>query len=182
MSRPSLPLCVLASPWLPLAAALASGALLAGAHGFQHWGGLLPCDLCLKQRPPHWAALGLGLGACVLLRGGHARAGAFVLALMGLILLTGAGVAAFHVGVEQHWWQGAGACAAPLLDGSDPAQMAAALMQAPIVRCDQVAWSLFGLSMAGYNLVASLVLGAAVLGAAWHWRAKERKHDQDRKA
>jgi disulfide bond formation protein DsbB len=40
------------------------------------------------------------------------------------------------------------------------------VMAAPVVRCDVVPWSLFGISMAGYNVVISLALGALALVAA----------------
>lgn len=171
---------LIGSPYLVLALAFASAALLAAAYGFQYWAGLWPCELCLKQRPPHWAAVGLGLFAFLMLKHGQARIAAFLLALMGLILWTGAGIAGFHVGVEWGWWPGPSSCAAGLLQTDNPAAMAEALMNAPLVSCEQVMWSLFGISMAGYNLLFSALLGAAALAAAWHWRRKEQHiHDND---
>ncbi len=87
-----------------------------------------------------------------------------VLALCAAIFLAGAGIAAYHVGVEQGWWQGAASCSGPNLNTMTIDELREHLLQAPIVRCDEVAWSLFGVSMAGYNILASLALSG---GCAW---------------
>src|SRR5207237_10719321 len=99
-------------------------------------------------------------------RGAAWVAGA-LLAIAALGFLAGAGIAAFHVGVEQHWWAGTAECGAsgPLAGGS-AADLRAKLLAQPVVRCDEVAWSLFGISMAGFNVIVSLALTAfAALGA-----------------
>src|SRR6266404_5261614 len=76
------------------------------------------------------------------------------------------GVAVFHVGVERHWWAGLASCSGAI-DLTQPAdQLAKQLMEAPVVRCDQVAWSLFGLSIAGYNVLYAGATGLITLWAA----------------
>jgi disulfide bond formation protein DsbB len=71
-----------------------------------------------------------------------------------------AGIAGFHVGVEQHWWEGLEACGAGGVDaGANFDDLKAAILAAPLVRCDEVPWSLFGISLAGYNFLASAALG-----------------------
>lgn len=154
-----------------------SAAALAIAWGSEVWGGLEPCVLCYYQRYAYWAALAagaLGLLATALPRLSRAMA-----VLAGLAFLGGAAIAAFHVGVEQHWWRGTAACHAPVLD---PALSVDALREQMLsqrfVPCDQVAWSLFGLSMAGYNLLVSLVLAAAVLWTAWSLPTQTVPHDR----
>ncbi len=141
-----------------------SGALLAGALAFQHLGGLHPCELCLYQRVPHAAVLLLAAGAA-LAPAGRERLAAGALALAGAALLAGAGIAGFHVGVEQRWWEGTAGCGATAT-AATAAELRAQLLARPVVRCDEVAWSLFGISMAGYNMVASAGLAVfALLGA-----------------
>ncbi|MFZ4688565.1 MAG: disulfide bond formation protein B [Polymorphobacter sp.] len=135
-------------------------ALLGGALGFQYLGGLAPCEMCLWQRWALVAALGLALLAWAT---GHARA---VLALAALAVLAGAGIAAFHVGVEQHWWEGITSCAAAPLTGTS-ADVMSQIMAQPLVRCDAIAWSLFGISMAGWNVIGSTLIGGYAL-----WRLK----------
>ena len=131
-------------------------ALLGGALAFQYIGGLQPCEMCLWQRWPHVAALVLGLIAWSF------RNDRRVVALAGLVLLGGAGLAAFHVGVEYHWWQGPSACTAKATHGS-LADITAQVLAMPLVFCDAAAWRLFGISMAGYNALFSLVIGGSAL-------------------
>ncbi|MDE2405809.1 MAG: disulfide bond formation protein B [Sphingomonadales bacterium] len=127
-------------------------ALLAGAYGFQYIGGLFPCELCWWQRYGHFAALALALLSFAAPR--HR----LPVILAGLGLAASALVGAYHAGIEYKWWQGFTACTSAVkFGGGDPL---AAIMAAPTVRCDDVQWSLFGISMAGYNF---LVSGAAAL-------------------
>ena len=80
--------------------------------------------------------------------------------------MIGAGIAVFHVGVEQQWWPGTAECGG--IDGANLSleQLKAQILAAPVVRCDEVAWSLFGISMAGYNILLSLGLALVAFAAA----------------
>lgn len=145
----------------------ASVLILAAAFAFQLIGGLPPCELCIWQRYPYAVVIGLsGVGIGLARAGVTRRPLALLLALCALTLLTGAGIAAFHVGVEQKWWEGTSACVGQLSGIGNIEDLRARLLAAPVVRCDEPAWSLFGLSMAGYNAALSLVLGIASLVAA----------------
>ena len=151
---------------IPLFVAAASAGLLLGAYLSQHVGGLAPCPLCLIQRYPHFAVFGLGLVAAFV-AGGRARVA--LLSLCGLALLVTCGYGVYHVGVEQGWF--ASECAAPMTGGSIE-DIRAQIMAAPLTRCDEVPWSLIGVSLAGWNAIASAIMAAvAVLGAARLWRA-----------
>ena len=131
------------------------GSLLLGALGFQHLGGLAPCEMCMWQRWALVTAIGLaGLG--------WALGSRMALALAGLAVLAGAAIAGFHVGVEQKWWQGITSCAAASMGGSTE-DVIGAILAAPLVRCDVIPWSLFGLSMAGWNMVISSLIGGLSL-------------------
>ncbi len=132
---------------------LLPAALLAGAWGSQLIGGLYPCEMCHWQRWPHYAALAPALGAFVVPRG-TAKVLVAIAAL--LIALSGAiGVA--HAGVEYHWWNGFTGCTQTTsLNGLDAAARLDAIMHAPIVRCDAPQWTLFGISLAGFNAILSL--------------------------
>ena len=138
------------------------GSLLA-AFFFQYVIGLQPCILCIWQRWPY--AIVIVLAALTLATVRSARLKAALLALCGMALLIGGGIALFHVGVEQHWWTGTPNCGVPATANSIEA-MRAQIMAAPVVRCDQVAWSQFGVSMAGYNILISLALAAVALLSA----------------
>ncbi|WP_439532578.1 disulfide bond formation protein B [Polymorphobacter sp.] len=141
---------------VPAAIVLTGGsALLGGALAFQYWGGLAPCEMCLWQR---WAlAAALTLAAL-----GWALGQRAVVALAALSVWAGAAIAAFHAGVEQKWWQGITTCAAAPAGGST-ADVIGSILAAPLVRCDAIPWSLFGLSMAGWNVVLSTLIGGIAL-------------------
>ncbi|VAV94155.1 Periplasmic thiol:disulfide oxidoreductase DsbB, required for DsbA reoxidation [hydrothermal vent metagenome] len=147
----------------PLLAALISAAMLATAHGFEHFAHLAPCELCYRQREVYWLALVLGLvvmlvqykkPASRMMQGG--------LALLGLVFLTGALVAGYHAGVEWKFWPGPSSCTGSLAElanmGADLLNDLSQPSDAP--KCDQIPWAMFGLSMAGWNALISLVLAA----------------------
>jgi disulfide bond formation protein DsbB len=141
-------------PMLGLIAA--SMTALTIAFGSQYLGGLAPCEMCWWQRWAYFAAIALLLPG--LVPGTPARARRLVLNLGATALLCGAGVALFHAGVEQHWWQGFTACTATTGNAAGLDDLRAAILAAPVTRCDEIAWSLFGISIAGFNALFSGVL------------------------
>ena len=151
-------------------ASIASLALLGGAHAFEHFGGLAPCVLCLQQRDAHWAALALAaliLIAIFALPRLPAPVLIGLFAGLTLAYLAGSGLAFYHMGVEWKWWEGPQACAAGSNSGGFTVEdLAKSLSQAASgPSCDDVAWSLFGISMAGYNFILSLgLLALSALG------------------
>ncbi|MDP9196479.1 MAG: disulfide bond formation protein B [Pseudomonadota bacterium] len=153
---------------LVLLLALASALMLGAALASQHQGGLHPCALCLWQRWPHGVVAVLGALSLWL---GQSAPHRKTLILMGLVLLAGAGIALFHVGVEQHWWAGTASCGGGLAKSVSLEELVNRIRTAPMVRCDTVAWSLFGISMAGYNGLISLLLGLVALTGAWKGKA-----------
>jgi len=128
-------------------------ALLGGAYIGQYAFGLYPCEMCWWQRYPHFAALALALAAFVV------PPRRLWLALAGLAIFTSGLIGAFHAGVEYGWWEGLTACSRPAMPGGDPLE---AVLNAPLVRCDDVQWSLFGISLAGWNFLCSTVGAAAI--------------------
>lgn len=142
-------------------AALGSALLLAGAFAFQHLGGLAPCKMCIWQRYPHVAAVVIGAAAMFVPLPA-------LVALGALAALSTAGIGGYHVGVEQGWWQGPTSCSSAPVDSMDADALFDQIMAAPLVRCDDIAWELAGLSMAGWNMVISLGLVVLWLAA---WRA-----------
>ena len=135
-------------------------AMLAGAFAFQFIGGLAPCHLCLLQRWPHAAAVGLGLLALAIPGKLLPLAGAAA-------ALTTAGMGIYHTGVERLWWAGPTSCSAGSIAGLDVKDLLdPSIVVAPVVRCDEVAWQMFGLSMASWNVVLSLGLALIWLVAA----------------
>ncbi len=149
--------------WIVVAAG-GSLALLLGAFAFQYIGGMAPCKMCLWQRWPHAAAVLIGAVALfvpgrILLLAGAAAA------------LTTAAIGVYHTGVERAWWQGPTSCTSGSVAGLSPEELLNQILAAPIVRCDEVAWAMFGVSMASWNAILSFGLVVAWLAAA---RAADR--------
>jgi disulfide bond formation protein DsbB len=141
---------------------LASAATVGAALLFQYVGGLAPCELCLMERWPYY----IGIPVIVLaLAAGGWRAIATGLIVVVLLLFIGSSVLAFyHVGVEQHWFQGPTACTSPATAKTLEELRAQLMAQQPVL-CDQVQWSLFGVSLAGWNFLASVVLALLSIAA-----------------
>lgn len=137
---------------------------LGAAFGSQYIGGLQPCILCIYQRYPYGVVIALGV--LMLLARRNLGLAALLAALAAVALFVDAGIAAFHVGVEQHWWEGTKACSNVIDPTLSPEDLIKALEQTPVVPCDKVAWSLFGISMAGYNFLYAVAAGviAAAMG------------------
>jgi disulfide bond formation protein DsbB len=143
-----------------LLAVLVPNALLWGAIGFQHFGGLVPCEMCMWQRWPHVAAILLALVA-ILLRGTPSASRA-VTALAAAAILVSGGIGVYHAGVEYRWWSGFTACTAPMTGGSAK-DIIAQILAAPIERCDTPQWTFHGVSLAGFNAILSLGFGGIIL-------------------
>src|SRR5438876_12015040 len=86
---------------------VASIAVVGGALLFQYVGGLQPCELCLYQRWPYYAAI---VATVVALLSGGERAMRAVIVLCTLLFAASTVLAFYHVGVEQHWFAGPSAC------------------------------------------------------------------------
>jgi disulfide bond formation protein DsbB len=151
----------------PIVALVISAAMLAIAHGFQSLGHLAPCHLCLKQREVYWAAMAVSavaiLSGLTPMRVAGARIGC---ALLVLVFGYGAYLAGFHAGAEWHWWKAPVTCAStgPVNLSALKALLAGGGAHQPA--CDQAPWVFLGLSMAGWNFVASVgLVGISTLAA-----------------
>ena len=149
-SRLAAPIVAFAAPLL-----LYGGALVS-QYGF----GLHPCEMCYWQRWPHQAAILLALLAllALLLRRSDKAMRALTLLAAVAIAVSGA-IGVFHAGVEYGFWEGITTCAT----GAGGPVTLDSIMNAPLIRCDAVQWSLFGISLAGFNAIFSFAAAALVL-------------------
>jgi disulfide bond formation protein DsbB len=145
----------------PFATLAVSAALLAGAHAFESFGGLRPCMLCLQQRDWHWGVVAASAAAAALLmwRPHWGRPAVFAIAL---ILAGSAYAGGYHVAVEQGWV--IAQCDARI----DPDDIGVFNLagETDVPQCDEIAWSLAGISMAGYNCIISLLMALASFAIA----------------
>ena len=134
-----------------------SFAALAAAWTFQY-SGYLPCSLCLEERIPYYAAILGGLLAAFLANKSP-RLAAFILAALAIGFLYNAGLSTYHAGAEWHFWPGPDTCTGNG-DLLQPKSLSKALQHNQVVRCDEAAIRILGVSLAGYNVLLSGALAA----------------------
>lgn len=143
-------------------------AALASALTAEHVFGLNPCILCLYQRVPYVLTAVIGLAGFILARFGKRQSAAIAcIALASLLFFLEAGLAFYHVGVELHWWRSFFEACKVSFDDDSGKSLLEIIQSAPAVRCDEIPWQMFGISMAGYNALLSLGLGITTAFAAF---------------
>ena len=133
--------------WL---AFLIPAGLLAGAYGSQYLGGLYPCEMCWWQRWPHFAAVPLALLGFFFSNPMLKRV---AVALAAFAILTSGLIGGFHAGVEYGWWPGLSTCST--VPTGSAKEVMDAILNAPTIRCDVAPWTLWGVSLAGFNFLIS---------------------------
>ncbi len=141
---------------------LVCAGVLLTALGLQYLVGYEPCELCLKERWAYYAGIPLAIGATAMIGAGRPQWAAILIGLGGLGLLANAGLGLYHAGVEWKWWAGPSACTGGPALAQTPEEMLKALQNQKIVRCDQPALYVLGLSLAAWNV--PIGLGLAALG------------------
>jgi disulfide bond formation protein DsbB len=149
-------------PWIILAASIAT---LGGAYIFQYGFGYAPCHLCLQERIPYTFAIGAAIAAGILSRNTNLGIAPVVfLALCALAFAIGTVLSGYHAGVEYKWWPGPTTCTGGGLVSSSLEALQTELQTGQrLPRCDAAAWTFFGISLAGFNMLISL--GLACLSA-----------------
>ncbi len=153
-----------ARPGLTSALLLAAGmaATVGSALGFEHIGGYIPCALCLLQRQPYYYGIPVALLAALnAALGGPAWITRLLTAVVGIMMLVGAGLGVYHSGVEWHFWEGPATCATSANGVTqDASNLLNDLNAVKGPSCTDAALRVLGLSFAGWNVIASLVLAA----------------------
>jgi disulfide bond formation protein DsbB len=121
--------------------------------------------MCWWQRYPHFAAVPLALLAFFIGSPGVKRV---LVALAALAILTSGLIGGFHAGVEYGWWEGLSTCSTVPTGSAE--EVMKQILNAPLIRCDVAPWTLFGISLAGFNFLLSV--GGAIAILSWIWRDK----------
>jgi disulfide bond formation protein DsbB len=159
-----------------LTALVSSALMLAIAHGFETFGGLAPCTLCLRQREVYWVAATVALVGMAVVRLPRGRRWRWLFdAALALIFAVGMATAIYHAGAEWKFWPGPSTCSAS--GGGASASAMADLLNGAKIKppaCDKAAWVFLGISMAGWNALISLKLTVLSLMAMARERSKAR--------
>ncbi|WP_428977496.1 disulfide bond formation protein B [Pseudohoeflea suaedae] len=135
-------------------------AVVGAALGFEHIGGYIPCALCLMERDPYYYSVPLmilaALAAIFKAPGSMVRG---LLLVGGILMVYGAVLGIYHSGVEWHWWAGPATCATSALGVTvNAGDLLADINSKKPPSCDAAALRVLGLSFAGWNVVASVIL------------------------
>ncbi len=155
-----------------------SVAVLGGVLLSQYWGGLVPCELCVLQRWPWVASIVISSLAIMV---ANRPALPWVALALAAVFAVGSTLAFYHVGVERHWFAGPSTCTGAGATAADTVEALKAriLGQMP-VRCDEPTWILWGISLAGWNLLASFAMAGACLAAFSRLRQAPRRAGMSR--
>lgn len=127
--------------------------------------GIKPCHLCLQQRISYYTGIPVVLAATLILaRDENSKAGRSVLAFAALIFLAGAAMGIYHTGVEYKLWLGPTDCTGDIAKAVPLQDFLKQLETVKVIRCDEVAIRIFGLSLAVWNAIISscMTIGAAI--------------------
>jgi len=149
------------SLWIALFASIGTlGTVFVAEYGFL----LKPCVLCVYQRWPYAAVIAIVILALIF-RNSLSRI--YFQGAAAIAFAVTSGVGAYHVGVEKGWWLGSAECSADTSASLSLQDLRAQIMSAPLVKCNEVAWELFGISMAGYNFLFAAVMVIFMIAAMW---------------
>ncbi len=158
-------------PWAALAVIAAGVGAIVGALLIEHFFGAHPCILCIYQRVPYTLAALLALVALALRK--NARAVSVIFGLIALAYFVNVGIAFYHTGVELHWWDMPGGCAVNPAVLADPESARLALLMTAVAECDKINFTFLGFTLANWNILICLGLGAfaalVALGPCTKW-------------
>jgi disulfide bond formation protein DsbB len=154
-------------------AALGGFATIGGALFIEHVLGVKPCELCLVQRIPYYAGVPLAVVAArAAVRRPRNLLTTALVASVALVFLVAAGLGGYHAGVEWGLWAGPSDCTGPVTKPAAMGDFLKQLQTTKVIRCDEVAMRIFGLSLAAWNLVIASGLTLLAGYAAWRTRAR----------
>lgn len=157
-----------------LIALLGAVVALGGAWVIEYGFGYQPCTLCLEQRVPYYFGIPLALGAFFMAGAGLSRQAGLALMAFALLFAYGAGLGAYHSGVEWGWWPGPDACSSAGGLELDAGKLFDNLGKTTPPSCTEAALRIFGLSLAGYNVLISVFLAVLTFLAGYKARFADK--------
>ena len=128
-----------------------SSIMLISAFYLEYFHGALPCDLCITQRWFHGAIIAYSLVIIFILN--KTSISKKLLLLGGTILWLLSSIAGlYHFGIEMNFWTGPDGCSSNIDFSKDTLKY---LLSKSPIKCDEVMFKIFGLSLAGWNALVS---------------------------
>ena len=115
---------------------------------------LQPCELCLKQRHPYYFLILI----CLLLIFFQNNYKLLSYISIQIATIYGLFYAIWHVGVENNLLKGPAGCSSGLELSKDTGDLKTQILSQQVISCNDVVWSLFGLSAASINTMVMLFI------------------------
>ncbi len=147
---------------------MTSVSLLFGAFYLEIFANLEPCTLCIWQRWPHVIIVILTFAGSIIIKKD------WTLLLICLLATSTGMIGYYHTGVEQGWWPGPEGCSNDFSSEMNISSLTTLLLDTPVVKCDEIAWSLLGISMASWNSIISFCI-ALFSFFCWYQITKKQK-------
>ena len=137
---------------------LASSSMLLSAFYLEYFQGALPCDLCITQRWFHALIITYSLISIFILEK-LINVKIFILIVLSFTWLASSIAGLYHFGIEMNFWTGPDDCSSNIDFSKDT--LTYLLNKSPI-KCDEIMFKIFGLSLAGWNALLSLLMSLAI--------------------
>ena len=133
---------------------LLSTFMLISAFYLEYFHGALPCDLCITQRWFHGAIISYSLISIFILNK-ISISKKFLLFGGSILWLSSSAAGLYHFGVEMSFWTGPDGCSSNIDFSKDTLTY---LLEKSPIKCDEIMFKIFGLSLAGWNGILSFFI------------------------
>tara|TARA_B100000424_G_scaffold175931_1_gene135874 strand:+ start:35 stop:517 length:483 start_codon:yes stop_codon:yes gene_type:complete len=131
-----------------------SSLMLISAFYLEYFHGALPCDLCITQRWFHSAIIAYSFIIILFVKKILISKKLLMLGVT-ILWLASSLAGLYHFGIEMNFWTGPDGCSSNIDFSKDT--LTYLLNKSPI-KCDEVMFKIFGLSLAGWNSVTSFFI------------------------
>ena len=134
---------------------------------------LAPCEMCLKQREPYYIII-LGFIFITIVRWQERvwfYIGVQIISIYGLFYSV------WHVGIENQLLSGPAGCSSGLDVTNNLSSLKEQILSKPVINCEDIAWSIFGLSAATINSLLLFLI--FILNAIYLWNNYGEKKEKN---
>ncbi len=133
---------------------LLSSLMLISAFYLEYFHGALPCDLCITQRWFHGAIITYSIIIIFFLNKISISKKLLIFGV-GILWFSSSVAGLYHFGIEMNFWTGPDGCSSNIDFSKDTLTY---LLEKSPIKCDEVMFEIFGLSLAGWNAFASFFI------------------------
>ena len=130
---------------------------------------LEPCKMCLKQRESYYAIIVLFLLFIIL----RWQKNIWFFIVVQILVIYGLFYSLWHVGIENKFLRGPSGCSGGLELTKNASSLKDQIMSKAVVNCEDIIWSMFGLSAATINSLLLFLI--FIINAIYLWNNGTKK-------